>query len=250
MTSSQRWYARLIYPHHFVLGMTILTVGLAWTGMSVANNLRRSSDRLTVTGASTQQFKSDRATWQITINHQAPTLAEAYQAIQPDLDRTTRFLTENNVQDSEIKRGVLNSYPIFRTLPNGSNTNEVAAYRATQTITVSSENVDRIQGLSQSIGSLLIEGVSLEIMPPAYTFSKLAEQRVEMLGKATEDARQRAQAIAEKGGSQIGEITSAETGVFQITAPNSTEVSGGGSYDTSTIEKDITAVISVSFSLQ
>jgi len=46
-------------------------------------------------------------------------------------------------------------------------------------------------------------------------------------------------AIPGKGG--------ADTGIFQITAPNSTETSDSGTYDTRTIDKDITAVMSVTF---
>jgi hypothetical protein len=39
-------------------------------------------------------------------------------------------------------------------------------------------------------------------------------------------------------------------GVFQITARNSTEVSDSGIYDTSSLEKDITAVVPLSFAVK
>ena len=39
-------------------------------------------------------------------------------------------------------------------------------------------------------------------------------------------------------------------GVFQITAPNSTDVSDYGVYDTSTLRKDVTAVVNVAFALK
>ena len=38
-------------------------------------------------------------------------------------------------------------------------------------------------------------------------------------------------------------------GVFQVTSPNSTDVSDYGVYDTSTLLKDVTAVVNVSFAL-
>jgi len=38
-------------------------------------------------------------------------------------------------------------------------------------------------------------------------------------------------------------------GGFQVTSPNSTEVSDYGVYDTSTLGKDVTAVVNVTFSL-
>ena len=60
-------------------------------------------------------------------------------------------------------------------------------------------------------------------------------------------ARGRARAIAAAAGARIGAITNADTDIFQITAPSSTETSDSGSYDTRTIDKDITAVIGVTF---
>jgi len=55
-----------------------------------------------------------------------------------------------------------------------------------------------------------------------------------MLAKATKDVRARARAIASEAGAGIGAITNADT----------------GSYDTRTIEKDITAVMAVTFRVE
>jgi hypothetical protein len=38
-------------------------------------------------------------------------------------------------------------------------------------------------------------------------------------------------------------------GVLQITAPDSTEVSDSGIFDTGTIDKDMTAVVNISFAV-
>ena len=48
----------------------------------------------------------------------------------------------------------------------------------------------------------------------------------------------------------MGPVTKVDTGIFQITGPNSTETSDSGSYDTRTIDKDITAVMAVTFRVQ
>ena len=70
-----------------------------------------------------------------------------------------------------------------------------------------------------------------------------------MVAEATKDAKARAEAIAGSTGNRIGSVQSAQTGVFQITSRNSTEVSNSGIYDTSSLEKDITAVVSVKFAM-
>ena len=112
---------------------------------------------------------------------------------------------------------------------------------------IGSWNVNKINKISDQFGQLIGQGVPLTINEPAYTFTKLAEKRVDMLAKATKDARARAKAIAWEVGTGIGVITNADTGTFQITAPNSTEASDSGSYDTRTIGNDITAVMAVTF---
>ena len=51
-------------------------------------------------------------------------------------------------------------------------------------------------------------------------------------------------------GPGFGAITKADTGTFQITVPNSTDMGRYGAYDTRTIDKDITAVMGVTFRVQ
>ena len=102
----------------------------------------------------------------------------------------------------------------------------------------------------QKIGELLSKGVLVKPNYPKYTYTKLAEKRVDMLAKATADARLRAQTIAREAGSKVGGVKQVNTGVFQITVPNSTKVSSYGSYDTRTISKDITAVMGVTFRVE
>ena len=48
-------------------------------------------------------------------------------------------------------------------------------------------------------------------------------------------------------GSGLGQLRGVDVGVFQVTSPNSTEVEDYGVYDTSTLEKDVTAVVNVTF---
>jgi len=85
---------------------------------------------------------------------------------------------------------------------------------------------------------------------PQFTYSRLANKRVDMLAKAAKDARARAEAIVFHSGSEVGGVKKVNSGVFQITVPNSTRVSSLGSYDTTTIKKDITADMGVTFAVK
>ena len=82
------------------------------------------------------------------------------------------------------------------------------------------------------------------------TYSKLADRRVDMLAKAAKDARIKAEEIDLQADSEVGGLKRVNTWVFQKTFPNSMKVSGWGSYDTSTIKKDITTDIGLTFTVK
>ena len=68
-----------------------------------------------------------------------------------------------------------------------------------------------------------------------------------MIGRATENARERAQNIAKKGNFRLGSIASVRVGIFQITPLHSTEVSDYGINDTTSIEKEIKSVVEIKY---
>ena len=70
------------------------------------------------------------------------------------------------------------------------------------------------------------------------------------MDNAVEDARKRAKAIAESTGQSVGKMKSAASGVVQVMAPNSTDVSDYGQYDTSTREKDVFVSVRTTFILK
>ena len=71
-----------------------------------------------------------------------------------------------------------------------------------------------------------------------------------MMGEATKNAMERASRIAESTGRKINQVQSATMGVFQVTSVNSTDISDYGFYDTSAIQKKVTAVVRASFDLK
>jgi hypothetical protein len=109
--------------------------------------------------------------------------------------------------------------------------------------------VARVESVSKEVTGLIRDGVELASFPPGFHYTALDDLKIEMLGAAAADARLRAGEIAEKTGAELGELSWATQGVFQITPAHSTEISGEGMYDTSSIEKTVRAVVTVSFGL-
>jgi hypothetical protein len=99
------------------------------------------------------------------------------------------------------------------------------------------------------ITELINQGIAINSQAPKFLYTKLSDLKIEMIGLASQDAKTRAEQIAKATGNSIGDVRSSRTGVMQVNAKNSTEVSDYGINDTSSLEKTITAVVNVSFSI-
>ena len=131
-----------------------------------------------------------------------------------------------------------------------SETNEIEAYRVSQAVEVRSYNVDKVTQIYRDSTELIEKGVEYETYSPQYFYTKLDELKIEMLAKATENAKARAENMVHATGNKIGFMRAARMGVFQITSVNSTDVSDYGVNDTSSLEKKVTAVVNVSFAIE
>jgi hypothetical protein len=159
------------------------------------------------------------------------------------------YLSEAGIARDQVSVSPVSIQTRFRQGQQGYFTNEVELYELGQTLTLSSKDVTRVETVSKEVTGLIRAGVELASLPPSYYYTGLDDLKIEMLGAAAADARLRAGEIAEKAGSKLGELSFATQGVFQITPAFSTEISGEGMYDTSSIEKTVRAVVTVSFGL-
>ena len=232
-----------------VFAMAVLSLGLWAASGVVVKGIRQANDTITVTGASTERITSDYGNWSVEVSQGGPSQQLSYQGLQPLVEKTVAFLRSQGIKADEMELGSVKTEKIDVQDPRTGELRSTT-WTSKQSVLIGSWDVNKIRKISGQISSLIGEGVPLSINEPAYTYTKLAAKRVDMLAKATRDAKQRAKAIAAEAGSSIGAITNANTGTFQITVPDSTESSDGGSYDTRTIEKDITAVMAVTFRVQ
>jgi hypothetical protein len=229
-----------------VFAMAVLGIGLSVASGVLVQGIRKANDTITVTGASTERIRSDHADWSVEVSQSGDSQQASYAGLQPAVQQTLAFLKAQGIKAEELQSGSVKTDRQENRDPRTGELRSVS-WTTRQEIRISSGDVDRIAAVATRIGDLIGQGVPLTINEPAYTYSQLAGKRVDMLAKATADAHGRARAIASQAGARIGAITNADTGIFQITAPNSTETSDGGTYDTRTIDKDITAVMGVTF---
>jgi hypothetical protein len=239
--SSPLAYAR------FAMAVAVLLGSLAIA--SALKNIRRTDDAVTVTGSAKRAIRSDYVVWRATVSTQSPMLTSASQELQRQAATVRSFLRAQGVADSALTVKPIETSSVNEVTPDGQLTGRLLAYRLSQTFEVRSSDVDGITQLSQRAGDLVSQGVPLQTQSPEYLFTKLADLRIALIEEATKDAKARAEAIVRGTGGSVGAVREARTGVFQITPRFSTEVSDYGVYDLTSIDKDVTAVMRVTFAV-
>ena len=239
------------FPQLFsgMLAMSIALVGSAYLASNALRSLR-SNDVLTVIGSSTRPIRADYVIWRSSVASQQPTLPQAYQELKRYNERVRAYLKSKNIPDEAISLSAIDTQAIPETTNNGNQTGKNLAYRLTQRFEIRAKDVDGISAIAQSSTNLINEGIPFNSDPPEYLYTQLGQLRVEMISEATKDAKARGEAIVNVSGRRIGTIRKAETDVFQITARYSTEVSNSGSYNTTAIDKDIRAVVAITFAVE
>jgi len=209
-----------------------------------------SGEVISVTGSAEKKIVSDYIVWKAEFSRRALELKSAYATLQDDLKKVKEYLTAKGVKDDELVISQVNTKVLYKKNEKGYDTNEIEAYLLSQGIEVKSYDVPKIESVSRQSTELIIQDIQFISRAPEYFYTKLADLKVEMLAKATEDAKQRAVSMAQSTGNKIGAIRSAKMGVFQITPVTSTDVSWYGENDTSSFEKKVMAVVTASFAIE
>jgi hypothetical protein len=209
----------------------------------------RGNVTITVTGSSQKDIKSDLAIWSGSFSVDSKSLTEAYAKIKEHNTIVKNYLKSKGIAEDKIKFNPVNSITQYARDVRGNATTDITGYTISQTVTVESNDVDMIDRLAGEASDLINQGVQFHSDPPEFLYTKLADLKIEMIGLASQDAKTRAEQIAKSTGNSVGEVRSSKTGVIQINAKNSTDVSDYGVNDTSSLEKTIRAVVSISFSI-
>lgn len=199
-----------------------------------------------VTGSGSEDFTSDLIVWEGTFTRNNPNMMQAFEALNEDKQTVRQYLIEKGIADDNIIYNSVQTHEQRQSqYENGNYVGSVfQSYELVQPIKIESNDVELIETVSREITELLNKGVQFNSTPPRYYYTKLADLKIEMISKATEDARLRAERIAENSGGSLGNLKNASLGVFQITGQNSGEdYSWGGAYNTA--DKEKTASITV-----
>lgn len=238
-----------------IISYSGLMLGIALVISSVIfgwfySNAKRGDEAITVTGSAKRRIASDLVVWSVETSAQSSQLGDAYRQLADAIPKIKKYLLTKGIPEDQLTIGAISTTKLTKRDQDGNETGEITGYSLSQSIEIRSFDVAKIAQISREATELINQGILIESTPPKYYYTKIGDLKVEMLGEAARDAKERAERIASSTGNSIGSVRSAKMGVLQITAADSTDVSDYGVYDTSTIEKDVTAVVNISFAVR
>lgn len=232
---------------HIVSAFTMLAVSIVLASVIGSYSFYRVhtlGNTLSVTGSATQKVEADTAQWTIAVNRTAleSGIPSAQTKVASDAQQVIAFFEKAGVDEKDITTSTVYVDEIY-----SSDANAPRSYTVHEDIAMSSDDPTKVESLSKNVGDLLAKGVLVSAQEPQYFVSNLPQLRVALIGKAVDDAKARATEIAKATGQKVGDLESASGGVVQVLAPNSVDVADDGSYDTSTIEKQVMVTAHATF---
>ena len=224
-------------------------IGLAVLGSAIKNR-NKSENTISVTGLGTKKFTSDLISWQGNFSRNSFELKSAYDELANDKKIIENYLVSKGIPKTELVFSAVDIQKQYNygTDSNGNSQQSFAGYQLSQSVSIDSKDVAKIENLSRNITEIINLGIEFTSSTPNYFYSKLADVKQQMIADATKDAKQRAEKIAENAGSDLGSLKKATMGVIQITAPNSNEeFSYGGTYNTQSKEKEARITIKLEY---
>jgi len=236
------------------LAALIIGISVVITSFIIAGAYKykfRGEETITVTGLAEQDFKSDMIAWTGQYSRKTTDLKTAYSMLKKDEAVVRAYLKGKGLSDNDLLFSSVDITKDTRKIfdPKGVVTGEVFdGYDLKQTVTVQSKDVDKIEKISREVTELIEDGIEFDSGAPSYYYSKLSAIKIDLLAKASTDAKLRAETIAKNSGSKLGKMRKASMGVFQITGDSDNEgYTSGGAFNTSSRNKTASITIRIDF---
>ncbi|MCF4099037.1 SIMPL domain-containing protein [Maritalea mediterranea] len=205
-----------------IISAILLALGVSGAGWLAGQSLERSREPIrtvTVKGLAEQQVKADLGFWPIKFVATGPTLDTARAELEQAEKAVRAFLANNGFGPDTIEVQNIKVEDRF-TGYNGGNYPAEARFTLTEDLLVTTNEVDQLAEAARNITDLLRAGVVFSSDAwsggPSFVFTDLNDLKGDMLTEATQRAREAAQQFAIQSDSKVGNIQTANQGVFQI----------------------------------
>lgn len=228
-----------------VIGVAGITTALiaAYT----ARDIKLQQDVVQVTGSAKISIVADTARWIIKLETTTGTNNQqsGFDRLETASVKITDYLKGQGL--TEIETPAVTSFQNYFYPQNSAPV--FSGYTVSRQIIVRSQDIEKISNLANNVEPFSGNGYNVTTNSLELTYSKLDEVRVSLLTEAIKDATNRAKAIAKESGRSVGMLKNASSGVVQVLPKDGVEISDYGSYDTTSLNKDIMVTVRATFEL-
>jgi hypothetical protein len=231
-----------------ILGLSlIIAAGVVGKTLLDVKNL---DNVIAVSGSATQTVTSDSAHWTGSFTRTATeaNLKDTYAQMKSDEKTVSDFLIGQGFAADSFEISPVFMNEAYKN--NGDNKDTVKEYNLTQNVEIKSNEVAKIKELAKNSDQLAARGVMFSANAVEYYYTKLPDTRVALLPQAIQDAKKRAEVIATNSDRKIDAVKGVSMGVVQVMPAGTVSVDDYGSYDTSSINKDVMITVKTTFSLK
>ena len=238
----------------YSLAATIIAVGMVLSSICISKFFVRvkHEKEIRVSGSAKARIVSDIGKCSLELNVEGKQRAETYRELTKQIGEVIARVRPSAPEDLAIELGNpdISEWRRDNYDERGHRIDDIVSFKGSQSIRMTSSDLQWVKRVSQGLNALLGEGYNLDVNSPQFFVSDLTAIKQKLLLEATDDGYSRAVLMAKHSKAEVGMLRAARQGVFQITVPNSTETSWGGMYDKSTIEKSIKAVVTLEYAIE
>ena len=119
-----------------------------------------SGNTISVTGSAYEIVKSDSGALSFNVNTKQATKQDAYKAMQNNIKAVEKYLADKKI--TKIEKKNINGYYNYKRDARGNYTDIPETYSMSQTISISSDNVELIKEIANDITGLINQGVDIK----------------------------------------------------------------------------------------
>ncbi len=209
---------RIIY----LLSAVILAAGIAGGGWFVGTSLveSRTPERtVTVKGLAEQMVRADLGFWPVKFVASGPDLETARAGLEASEQAVRMFLAEQGFVADDIQVQNITVEDRYAGY-NPAAVPDDTRFVLTEDLLVTTTEVDQLAEAARSVADLLRSGVVFSSdsysAGPSFIFTGINDLKGDMLTEATARAREAAQQFADASNATVGDIKTANQGVFEI----------------------------------
>lgn len=235
----------------------ILALGLIAAAFVLGTQFKnlKQSGAITVKGLAEAPYKANLAQIQMGVSAWGQDYAGALANGKNDFKALQQFVASKgfSVSSQNVTPISVEPYNEDYVDEQGQTRTRQNGYKATQTLSISSQELNKITNMLAQVQNYRISHESVTFEKPQYLLNDLEKIKHDLIAKATDDANKRAEEFAKTGHAKVGVMRSASQGSFNILDahnPDTDDSDYGGTYDKDGVDKLVRLVVTIDYAIE